>query len=232
MDADNPDIELLLTETEVRQVVRLLAEALTPDDGRPAKVRRLMEGLCTLTNADAWFWVRSRVNRSGGPPVNIDFLYGGLGERELAIWAERSLEVRGVPPEHVKMYELLAQGRHFTVARQECVTDDVWHVGESAEYIKKLGFDEFMYSWLPLPESTGDHLLSGCCLLRRPDKPRFDRRAGRIAHLMFAESHPLHTDDLNVTLVDQLSPLSPRCRQVLALLLDGSSVKQAAQRME
>jgi DNA-binding CsgD family transcriptional regulator len=227
------EVELVLNEAEVRQVVRLLAEALTPDDGRSAKAARLMDGLAELADADGWFWIRSRVNAIGGSPINLDYLYGGaVTDANMATWSERALEVHGEPPEHAPMRRLLGLGRHFTVARPDCVADDLWHAGENAAHVARFGFDEFLYSWVPLAEANGDHLLSGCVLLRRPGKPPFDPRAMRLAHLIFAEAHPLHTLGLDTTLANKLAPLSPRTRQVLALLIDGLSVKQAAYQLD
>ena len=81
---------------------------------------------------------------------------------------------------------------------------------------------------MPLAESNGGTLLSGCVLLRKPGRPAFDAKGLRIAHLVFAEAHPLHTLDLNADLADELAPLSARARHVLTLLIDGLSIKQVA----
>ena len=117
-----------LTEPEVARLVRLLADALTPDDGREAKVRRLMDGLAAWLDADGWFWVRSRIrpDPAAGPPVNLDFLFGGeVDHAAVAAYADRTLEIDGVPPEHPPMYRLLGEGRPFTVTRRDIVSDDV-----------------------------------------------------------------------------------------------------------
>ena len=216
----------------MRRALRLLADALGPDDGRAAKVERLMNGLCELTGADAWLWVRSRVAAGGGSPVNIDFLYGGaMDDRALAAWAGRSLEVHGEPPEHAEMRRLLLTGKHFTVSRVDCVDDDAWHNPTNAATLDELGFDELLYSWVPLAESSGSYLLSGCVLLRRPGRGAFGEIESRLAHLVFGEAHPLHTLGLFAELADDLAPLPPRTRQVLALIVDGLSNKQVAERL-
>ena len=229
-DAPPSDAEpLVLDEAEVRRVVRLLADALAPDDGRAAKVGRLMDGLAAMTGADGWFWLRSRVKAGGGSPVNIDFLYGGdVDSAKMGAWADRSMEIHGVPPEHGPMRARLAEGRHFTMTRADCVPDAAWRTPANLASLRPVGFEEILYSWLPLAEAGGDFLLSGCVLLRKPGSPPFDARAARLSHLIWAEAHPLHTLGLDATLADTLAPLSPRARQVLALLVDGQSVKQVA----
>ena len=223
---------LLLNEAEVRRLVRLLADALGPEDGRAARCSRLMDGLAEMIDADGWFWMRSRVNAEGGPPVNIDYLYGGaITNREVAIFAERSLEAAGEPPEHPPMRRLLAQGKPFTVERTQLVPDEVWRRGPCAAYVSRLGLDEMLYSWMPLRETDGGTMLSGCVMFRKLGKPSFDERACRLVHLVFQECGPLHTADLNADLVDDLSGLTPRQRTVLAMLIDGMTVKEAAERL-
>ena len=231
-DAEGSSGEVTFGEADVRRALRLLAEALTPDDGRAAKVQRLMDGLCTLTASDGWLWVRSRVSAEGGSPVNIDFLYGGqIDDHALASWAGRSLEVHGEPPEHAEMRRRLLLGQPFTVSRTDCVDDVTWRAKPNADTLDELGFDEVLYSWVPLAEAGGSYLLSGCVLLRRPGRGAFGGGEARLAHLVFGEAQPLHTHGLHAELADELAALSPRTRQVLALIVDGLSNKQVAQRL-
>ena len=228
--------ELVLSEAEVRRVVRLLADALAPDDGRAAKCARLLDGLSAMLGADAWFWLRSRVSPAGGPPISLDFLHGGMiDDRRLAVYAERTLHVRGEPPEHAAMRKLLAEGKPFTIERRRAVPDPVWRDADNARYVREFGLDEHLYSWVPLRETGGGTLLSGCVLFRAAGKPAFAARACRLVHLVMSEAPPLHTMGLDVTLADrladELAPLTNRMRQLLALLLEGLTVPAAARRM-
>jgi len=228
--SDGPAITL--AEAEVRGVVRLLAEALTPDDGRAAKVRRLMAGLCEMIDADGWLFFRSRMAPDGGPPANIDYLYGGdFDDASLAEYADWSLEVREEPPEFPRLKPLIAAGEHFTRPRQALVDDAVWRSGRYDGHIERIGFDAFMYSTVPLTERDGAPICSTALLFRQPGRPDFDPRDVRITHLIVSECRPLHEDGLDLHRVDDVAVLTPRQRSVLVMLTDGLSQKQVAYRL-
>lgn len=228
-----PDAPLQLDETDARAVVRLLADALAPDDGRAAKVNRLMDGLCAMVDAEGWIFFRSRMHPTGGPAANIDYLYGGgFDDRSLAAYADYSLEVHNEEgAEFPALKQLIAQGRHFTRTRPQLVGDDVWRCGRYDPHIRRIGFDAFMYSTIPLTERDGAPVCSTALLFRRPGRPDFDPRQTRLTHAIISECGHLHTDGLNLERADDVASLTPRLRAVLVMLIDGLSVKQVAHRL-
>lgn len=229
MSGDANESKLRLDEADVRRIVRLMAEALAPDDGRAAKCTRLMDALAAQVDADGWFWVRSRIP-STGQPQNIDFIYGGgIDEPAMGVWSERSLELNGAPPEHARMYELLAKGTHFTRTRPQLVPDAEWAKPLTRAHVARFGFDEMAYSVVPMSSDEVGVFISMGVMLRRPGKPTFDSRDCAIFHLIFSELGALHAAGLRVEIANDVASLSPRQRTVLAQLLEGRSVPQAAE---
>lgn len=223
---------LLLNENDVRAVVRLVAEALAPDDGRGPKCRRIGDGLARLIDADGWIWIRTRI-APGKAPANIDFIAGGAFDTAaLAEYADWSLEVHGEPPEHPPVKALLTQGNHFTCTRPDVVPDAIWQSGRCRAHVQRFNFDAWMYSMVPLAEMGGDVIFSGILMLRHPDRPDFDRRQSRIVHLVFRECEVLHRDGLAVQQSTAIAALTPRLHSVLTLLIDGQSIKQIAYHLQ
>jgi len=226
-DSQHPDTACL-DEAGLTQALHLLSEALAPDDGRAARCRRVMDGLCGLIDADAWFWPRSRIP-AGGAPVNLDFLYGGaLNAEGFARLTERALEATGIPSEHPPMRKLHGGGVHFTAGRRQMVDDDTWRSDPTMAPLRRAGFDELLYSWLPLNIRQSGTLLSGGVFLRAKGKPAFEPRHGRLVHLVLAECASLHLDGLDHVDETPLAELTPRQRTVLAQLVDGHAVPQTA----
>ncbi len=226
--------EFLLTEQEVRQVVRLLSDALAPDDGRPAKVARLMNGLGELSGADGWLWIRSRIDPHGAPAANLDYIAGGtFDDQSLAAFVDWSFEVDFEPPDFPEAKRLISLGKHWTRSRPGLVSDAIWRTDRRvAAYVERMRLDEYLYSLVPLGlQDDGGIIISGVVLFRKPGRPAFDERACRIAHLIVSECQPLHHDGLNLSNVDPVVALTPRQRTVLSLLIDGQSVKEVAEHL-
>jgi len=227
----NSETDFTLSESDVRPVVRLLADALAPDDGRGPKITRLMDGLGEMINADGWIWMRTRLdNNVEQPPSNIDFVMGGLfDEAALAEYADWSLEVYGPPPENLEVRRLNALRRPFTRTRGELVDDRTWSEPRCVEHVRRFGFDEFMYSFVPLVEQEDEAIVfSGAMLVRRIGRRGFSPRDGRLIHLVLCECGDLHTEGLNVELSQYVRRLTPRQHTVLTLLLDGQTPARAA----
>lgn len=220
----------LLSEDDVRRVVRLLSDALSPDDGRNAQSARLMDGLADLADADGWLFFRTRFDPDGGPGANIDFLYGGaFDQSSLGEYADYSLQATDAPTGEIDEVKRLAlTGQHFTRTRGEMIPDAVWRSGTYDGHIRRMGLDAFVYSTVPLTERHGAPIASTALLFRRPGRPEFDPRVCRLIHLVVSECGPLHRRGLDLGLADHVADLTPRQRTVLALLIDGMSVKRAA----
>lgn len=223
--------EFSLSEPEVRRLVRLLAEALSPEDGRAAKCARLMTGLCEWIDADGWMWMRSRVG-ADGKPQNIDFLYGGsVTQHQLAVYAERGMEFAGEPPENAQLKRLLSAGEPFARSRPSLVSDPVWSRPENRTYISRLGHDAHLYCFVPLRTTRGEQMQSYGLLLRRIGRMQFSPHEATLANAVLSEAGPLHSMDLDEQLVDDLEGLTPRQRTVLCLMVDGLGVPDIADRL-
>lgn len=223
---------ILLDENQVRSIVRLLAQALTPDDGRTQKVRRMMDGLSQMISADGWVFYRSRLDPQGKEPANIDYSYGGaFDDKSLAAYADYSFQVYEEPPEFQALKSLIIAGEHFTKSRQDLVPDAIWRSGRFDQHIQRMGLDTSVYSVVPLMERNGGLVSSSAVFFRKPDRPDFDPVEARVVHWVISECGPLHRDGLDVEHIDEMVSLTPRQRSVLVLLMDGLTQKQVADRL-
>ena len=235
VDALDPeDGALWLDEEDVRAAVRLVAEALTPDDGYEAKASRLAKGLARLVDATVWSMVRSRLLPEEQTPANIDHVYGGADERQYAAVLERHhLPVAGAPaPEVVAVGTLIGQGRSFTRSIGQMVAPEVWERPEHEGRYTELGLGPHLFSIVPLRDIDGSLIFSGVGLLRKAGEPDFSPRDRRLVHLVMREVGPLHRFGLRVEAADDSASLPPRLRTVLLLLVEGWSVKQIAHHLE
>ena len=222
----------VLDEKQVRAIVRLLADALTPDDGRIPKIRRLMDGLGQMISADGWLFCRTRLDPQDKEPANIDYTYGGaFDNKALAEYADYSFHVYGEPAEFKKLNAMVRVGNHFTLPRQDIVSDDVWQSGRFDQHIQRMGLDTFIYSIVPLMERNGAVVFSSAVFFRKPGRPDFNQREAQIIHWVISECGQLHREGLDVGHIDDLANLTPRQRTVLVLLMDGLTQKQVADRL-
>ena len=220
---------LTLDEASVRRLVRLLADALAPNDGRPEKVERLMTGLCEWLEADAWLWARSRLAPQTAIPENYDFLYRGISHAQFAVWTERALAVNGVPPENVPLLELVGGGQPCTRTREQLIAPGAWVANaENVDYVRRFGFDATVYSVKPMQMHDGGQIVSYIQLLRTTGKPAFTTQQALLVQAILSECGQLHADGLNLSIAKDVAGLTPRQRAVLTLLIDGRSVKEAA----
>lgn len=223
--------ELTLSEPEVRRLVRLLTNALSPEDGRAAKCARLMNGLCEWIDADGWMWLRGRVGRDGRPQ-NIDFLYGGsFTQQQVAVYSERGMELGGEPPENTEIKRLLEAGQPFARDRRSIVPDSVWNSAVTRAYVARMGHDAHLYCFVPLQTARGEQLDSYVLLVRRVGREQFTPHEAALANAVLSEAGPLHTMDLDEQLADAVEGLTPRQRTVLCLIVEGLSVPDIANRL-
>ena len=229
------DHALTLDEAEIRRLVRLLDQTLTPDDGREAKVARLMAGLCDWIDADGWFYMRTRI-APDDQPKNLDFVYGGsFGEQHLALYGERSLEVDGEPPENGAVKRAALDRRPLGIVRQEICDDGDWSRPPNVHYVRRIGHDAHLWTATPLGETPDGPVGLFVMMARRADKPQFDPRHARLAELVVRECGTLHTLGLDLNAAHALATavggLSPRQRVVLAMLGEGLSVPTIAEKL-
>ena len=230
---DEPNITL--DEAEVRRLVRLLDAALSPDDGREAKVGRLMAGLCEWVDADGWFYIRTRI-ATDGRPENLDFFYGGsFDPKHLAAYGDRSLEVGGEPPENTAVKRAAQEGRAYAVVRQEVCDDAAWAGPPNSHYVRKMGHDAHLWTVTPLGDTPDGRVALFVMMARKTGKPQFDPRLARLAELVVRECGTLHAQGIDLEQAHRLATavggLTPRQKVVLAMLVDGYNVPALARHL-
>ena len=217
----------VLTETDVRAMVRLLGDIIGLDADATVKRRRLMDGLANLVGADGWLWTLTRVLAAERTPVSVGVIHGGLTDEQFAAWVESSQVTDPPLPEHEPLTALSAAGRHFTRTRQQLVADGSWYANPTVQrYRLAVGIDHFLYTIYPLTEPG---VISAIGLFRRHGREPFADRDRRVAHILTSEIDWLHAAGLPAGEDAKAVPrLSRRLRTVLILLLEGHGRKDIA----
>eukprot|EP00913_Durusdinium_trenchii_P005974 g5586.t1 len=217
----------MISEEDVRAIVRLLGEAAAMGSDVHAKKRRIMSGLAELVDADAWIWVVSRYAGPKDPPMCVSFAQDGFDDRGVGLIMEASQDTNNLPPDSEPLIREIIEsdGNHITRTRRDMVSDDGWyHSSHFKQYRKPLGVDEYVYSIFPLREG----MFSAVGLHRKLGREPFDARQRRLAHIVVSEVKWLHHAGVPEDAGDSVPELSPRLRTVFGLLLEGWTRKQMA----
>jgi len=227
---------LQLEEHEFRQVVRLLSDALAPDDGHVPKVGRLMHGLAEMLGADGWLFLRT-LDEAGGPgafggeaPVTLDELYGGIVEQAA---------LKHLPRANGEPHPLLpapapgsaadaAPSPDATSPRSPPTLPAVHQSGHCPAALHGAGLDAYTLSTVALADARGRPVASSAVFLRAPGRPAFAPRLAHLAHLIVSECGPLHRHGLLPDPAPATPALTARQQEVLDRLVAGRSVKQVA----
>ena len=228
---NEPDLteEPHLPESDIRDMVRVLAEIATVGGEIQAKRQHLIHRLGELIGADAWIW--SMLGEydpapTGGHPHTV-FLTGGLDDNQLALYLKSQ--------EHPDMGRLTEgilsefQQRQVHLTRiQPQITSDEFY--QSTEVSRILGEAELGPVLLSIrPVRSGQ--VGVITLFRKLGAPHFTERDSRIAHILISEVGWLHDDSWPNHPRHEISDLSPRLRSVLALLLHGEARKSIADKL-
>ena len=89
----------LLTEQDVRAMVRLVGEVATLDADQVHKRRALMQGLAKMVNADAWAWTISRPTEGDGRVMTMGMIHEGLSDQDYAKLISAETDP-ALPPPH------------------------------------------------------------------------------------------------------------------------------------
>jgi DNA-binding CsgD family transcriptional regulator len=220
------DSEGILTEEDVRQVVRLLADVAVFDGGLPQKKRSLMAGLQRLVDADGWLWSMTRVDVSTATPICIGLMHEGLSDQQLTGWLEARQTSSCPPPEDAPLFALSRRGEHFTRIRQQLVSDADWYSHPAViKHRIGAGIDHFLYSVYPLGEPE---VVRAIGLFRHVGREPFTAHQCRITHIIFSEVDWLHFAELPGDRGQQVSQLTPRQRVVLVMLIEARDKDEIA----
>lgn len=218
----------LLSEQDVRSLVRLVGEVAGMQGDIQTRRKLLMQRLCDLVDADTWMWTISTGFRRGDNPMTLGFITDGLEDTELTALLEYANQTDPPPIENPRLVEALEPWKHITTRRSDILPDDVYYQSQQFKhFIKKIGIDHYIFSLFPLERGV----LSGIGLHRRIGRPDFTDREKLLTHIIVNEIDWLHRTDLPEDVGVEAPKLSPRKRIAFAYLLMGWPRKKIAEEM-
>ncbi len=221
---EESEAEYMLPESDVRAMVRLLAEVAVTPGGVMEQKRRLVEGIAELTGADLWLWNVTRFE-VGKAPAAISIMHN-LSEQQITTLAHESYS--NPDDEYHIRANLLCESRdHWTrtvrrVMRPfECDASVIYQ-----KFSKAIDCSESMLTAYPIPKHPGVFSCTG--LHRCKGRGPFTMRETRILHILTGEVGWLHEMGMPGTDGQEVSVMRPRLQTVLALLMDGQPPKRIA----
>ena len=218
---------MTLPETTVRKMVRLLGEAAALSGGINEKKRYLMNGVCSLIQADAWVWSLGCQIKPDEPQVFVGFLHGGFSEDRFTAFLKAV--------EHPDMAQISSRfaeairldNSHTTMRREEIDTAGLAALSEAGPLWEQADIGSLMLSGYPLDAES----LSTIGFYRALGVEPFSDLEKQIAHIILSEVPWLHQSGWPEDRGATVPQLYPRQRIVLNLLLDGLPRKQIASQM-
>jgi len=217
-----------LSESDARDIIRLLGEVSAIEEGLVAQKRHLMEGLCKLIAADSWAWATTFHFAPEEVPLNSGFLTGGFDAEQFAKFQE-ALEHPDTALMNARFTkEFEEKQTHLTRLRDQM--DVEGHFPKTAVYPIWIaaGVEQVILSIRPSQRGALSHI----GVYRRPGSLPFNTRESRIIHIVLAEVPWLHDAVLSNDIGTTVTRLSPRQRITLNLLLEGQPRKQIAEHLE
>ncbi len=215
-----------VSESDAREMIRLLGETASLEGAQNEKKRFLMNGLCRIIEADAWAWTLGIRIRPGAPQTYAGILHEGFDEIRFTHFltaVEHPVMSKVVAP----FFQSLRQGHTNTMTREEidpeglALADGVRQCWEMAD----IG-----------PVMMSGHLLDEQCLsslgiYRKPSGRPFSNREKQITQIILTEVPWLHATGWPEDRGVKVPELAPRQRIVLNLMLDGLDRKSIAANM-
>lgn len=216
----NPDS--LLTEDDVRAIVRLLGDVIAAPGGFSEKRRFLMDRLGAIVDSPAWLWCAADYV-PGQQLGHSGILHGGLDDTRFA----GLLEALNHPAmEAVSAHssrEFLQNGVHVTRSLPQLERGGIGMLkSEAGPLWRKANIGTLMLSLRPM-EGGG---ASAIGFYRELGAPHFNERETRIAHIVLSGVPWLHYSSFPDK--ELVTRLYPRHRTILNLLCDGWSRKKIA----
>ena len=215
----------LLTEKDVRAIVRLLGETCTLDGSLNEKKHFLMAGLGGLIDTQAWAWVHAVKMVPGELPVYAAFICGGFSEEVLA----RYIQIQ-THPDMARLSTSLSvalQGRKGPLTRtlQELMPVEEFVNADVGEEWRACGIYPRALYFHPLADGTH----SAIAIYASCQRPTLTAREAKIAHVILSSVPWLHVaQGAAGERTTQVPNLPVRERLVLELLLQGYSRKAIA----
>jgi len=214
----------LLSDTDARAIVRLLGEVAAIDGGLVAQKQFLMDGLCSLIDADSWAWATTCQFDPGKVPLNSGFQVGGFSPEQFAKFQE-ALEHPDTGVLNSRFTGEFEQKKtHLTRLRDQIDVEKRFRQASVYPIWIAAGIEEVILSIRP----GRDGMLSQLGVYRRPGRPPFSPRESRLTHIVIGEVPWLHEAVLPSSLGSTVTRLSPRQRITLNLLLEGQDRRRIA----
>lgn len=225
MVLDGTHDESMISERDVRTIVRLLGEVSGQTTDIPSRKRLLMSRLSEMVGADRWIWAVSRYDPDGGQPMCISFLQSGFSERDVGLIMEATQDPDCPAPDTAAWVREISRGDHITRVRRDMIDDQSWYGSSNYMlYQKTVGIDDYLCSVYPMGEgmysTVGFHRMAG--------RSGFTPVQRRLTHIVVSEVPWLHWAGVPEDPGESVPGLTPRLRTVFGLLLEGWSRKQIA----
>ncbi len=212
----------VLSEADLRGIIRLLGEIHRTAGDADVKKRELMDGLCRLIDADSWAWGLAKDADPGEPSVHLSLFHGGFTDETFAMFTQAYAHPQMTEIHAPFVEELRRTGGHLTRLRQQIdPLGRAWQ-NDAAKYWKAANISGLIMSIYP----TGREFLSTIGIYRRVSAPLFTERESRIAHVVLGGVSWLHRD--GAPECSALPRLTARQRMVAGLLIQGYSRQRIA----
>ncbi len=212
-----------LTEDDVRDIVRLLADVIAVVGGIADKRRLLMDGLCGLIDATSWAWCMAEFDPDK-PPSFIGFEHGGWGEERFGRYLEAMNHPDMEEVTRPSSIELRKKATQLTRTLRQMDPAMLLENSGAGEFWKRADIGTLLISQRPM----GGGGISGVAVYRTYGQPHFSEREARIAHIVLSEVPWLHFQSFPDQPSQEITRLYPRHRTVLNLLCEGWSRKKIA----
>lgn len=216
--------EAALAETDVRAMVRLVAEVVGSRRDIAGMKQLLMDGLAQMIGADAWIWCLGARTEPGQQPVYVSMSHGGFDPERYA-----ALIHAGVHPDmawlsEAMIREMTQKETQVTRMNTQLASQDELAVAGIATHLKGADIGPFIVALRPIDKDS----VSSLGIYRRQHEPPFTERECRIAHIVLSEVPWLHEKGWPQERAATVPQLSARRRLVLNMLLDGRVRKEIA----
>jgi hypothetical protein len=220
--------DAVLAESDVRAIVRLLAEVAAADCSHAAMKQLLMDGLAKLIDADAWIWMLGCEVQPGEQPIYLSMAHGGFSEERYGQLLQAAAHPDMAWLSETMIRDMLTKGAHVTRRREQLATEDIFTRTGVSDRLRAANIGPLILALRPI----GERSVSTMGIYRRMDQPAFTDRETKIAHVVLSEVPWLHEEGWPKDRGDTVPFLPPRLRLVLNLLLDGRSRKEIASALE
>lgn len=218
------DSAAVLSERDVRAMVRLLGEVAASRADHAEMKRLLMDGLSEMVGADAWIWCLGCQVEAGEKPVYVSMSHGGFDDDRYAAMLHAAAHPDMAWISETLIRDMQTKKNQVTRRREQLAEENQLAIAGIATHMKEADVGPFIVALRPIDEKS----VSCLGLYRRQAQPAFTDRECRIAHIVLSEVPWLHEQGWPEDRGTTVPHLSPRRQLVLNMLLDGRSRKDIA----